>query len=239
METQNWSASKKLLVTLQVSWLAFLGPMSAAVANPAFVPIGKYFHISTVQASYSLMMYILWAAFGPLLAVPLANKYGRRPVYLVSNLIAGVCNIAGGYSSSWGGVLGTRAIVGIFAGSPPAIGAATICDLYFMHERGFYMGIFTFFLTNGPHTASLIGGFVAQYIGWRWCYTIPVSRASQHQYMPLLKYCCRVTFSLGLSSSSPSHCQRHSTRAIPQTTSPGRSWTCYSSVLSFPSVSCD
>ena len=167
--------------------------MSSAVANPAFVPIGKYFHIGTVQASYSLMVYILFAAVGPLLAVPIANRFGRRPVYLVGNLVAGVFNLVGGYSPSWTGVMVTRAILGIFAGAlswvrgvrsvadvplpgtPPAIGAATICDLYFMNERGFFMGIFTFFLTNGPHTASLIGGFAAQNLGWRWCYIIPVS----------------------------------------------------------------
>ncbi|KAK3070116.1 hypothetical protein LTR53_011016 [Teratosphaeriaceae sp. CCFEE 6253] len=100
--------------------------MSSAVANPAFVPIGKAFHITTVEASYSLTMYIIWAAVGPLIA-----------------------------------------------GHPATIVAATICDLYFMHERGFYIGIWTFFLTNGPHTASLIGGFIAQDLGWEWCYTIP------------------------------------------------------------------
>jgi hypothetical protein len=54
----NWSPYLKLLVALQVSWLSFLGPMSAAVANPAFVPIGKAFHITTVEASYSLTMYV-------------------------------------------------------------------------------------------------------------------------------------------------------------------------------------
>ena len=37
------------------------------------------------------------------------------------------------------------------------------------------MGIFTFFLTNGPHVASLIGGFIAQNLGWRKCFQIPVS----------------------------------------------------------------
>lgn len=172
---QNWSTSLKLSVALQVSWLAFLGPMSSAVANPAFVPIGKAFHISTVEASYSLTVYIICAAVGPLLAVPLANTYGRRPVYLVGNLVAGICNIVGGYSPSWSGLMVTRAFVGIFAGSPATIGPATICDLYFMHERGLYMGIWTFFLTNGPHTASLMGGFIAQYVGWKYCYTIPVS----------------------------------------------------------------
>lgn len=67
----------------------------------------------------------------------------------------------------------TRAFSGIGAGSVVALGAATICDLYFMHERGFYMGIFTFFLTNGPHLAPLIGGFTAQNIGWRYCFSIP------------------------------------------------------------------
>lgn len=35
------------------------------------------------------------------------------------------------------------------------------------------MGIFTFFLTNGPHFAPLIGGFTAQNLGWRYCFTIP------------------------------------------------------------------
>jgi hypothetical protein len=48
----------------------------------------------------------------------------------------------------------TRAFNGIAAGSTVAIGAATICDLYFQHERGLYMGIYTFFLTNGPHVRS-------------------------------------------------------------------------------------
>lgn len=35
------------------------------------------------------------------------------------------------------------------------------------------MGIFTFFLTNGPHLAPLIGGFTAQNLGWRYCFSIP------------------------------------------------------------------
>jgi hypothetical protein len=49
---QNWSPLLKLLVTLQISWLAMLGPMGSAVVNPAFVLLSKAFHISVVQASY-------------------------------------------------------------------------------------------------------------------------------------------------------------------------------------------
>ncbi|KAJ9608894.1 hypothetical protein H2200_006665 [Cladophialophora chaetospira] len=169
----NWSPALKLFVALQVSLLAFLGPMAGAIVNPAFVPLSKEFHITVVQASYELTVYIVFAGIGPILTVPLANVYGRRPVYLLGNLLAAVTNIGAGYCNTWTGIMVTRAFNGIGAGSPGAIGAATICDMYFLHERGFYMGIFTFFLTNGPHAASLFGGFIAQNLGWRKCFLIP------------------------------------------------------------------
>ncbi|OBT57930.1 hypothetical protein VE04_02492 [Pseudogymnoascus sp. 24MN13] len=169
----NWSPALKLLVALQVSWLALLGPMGSAVVNPAFVPLAKSFKIPIVQASYELTVFIVFAGVGPLLITPFSNVYGRRPIYLLGNLVAGVTNVIAGNCTTWNGLLVTRVFNGIGAGSSVAIGAATICDLYFVHERGFYMGIFTFFLTNGPHFAPLIGGFIAQNLSWRWCFTIP------------------------------------------------------------------
>jgi MFS family permease len=159
----------KLFVALQISWLACMGPMSSAVINPAFVPLGKAFKITTVQASY-----IVFAGVGPLFFAPFANVYGRRPIYLLGNLLAGVTNIIAGHCTTWNGILVTRVFNGLGAGSTVAIGAATICDLYFMHERGVYMGIYTFFLTNGPHVAPLIGGYIAQNMGWGWCFSLPV-----------------------------------------------------------------
>lgn len=68
--------------------------------------------------------------------------------------MAAVTNIAAGYCSSWSGLLVTRVFNGIGAGSTVAIGAATICDLFFMHERGLFMGVYTFFLTNGTRMGS-------------------------------------------------------------------------------------
>jgi MFS family permease len=171
---KNWSPMLKLFVALQISWLACMGPMSSAVINPAFVPLGKAFKITTVQASYELTVYIVFAGVGPLFFAPFANVYGRRPIYLLGNLLAGVTNIIAGHCTTWNGILVTRVFNGLGAGSTVAIGAATICDLYFMHERGVYMGIYTFFLTNGPHVAPLIGGYIAQNMGWGWCFSLPV-----------------------------------------------------------------
>ena len=152
-----------------------MGPMSAAVINVAFEPLGKAFKITTVEASYELTVYIISAGVGPLLISPLANLYVRRPVYLLGNLLAGVTNIIAGHFTTWNGILVTRVFNGVSAGFNMAISGAKICDLYFMHERGLYMGIHTFFLTNGPHLAPLIGGYIAHNFGWLQCFDILVS----------------------------------------------------------------
>ena len=118
-------------------------------------------------------MYLICSGIPPLLVIPLANVYGRRLVYLLGNLLAAVTNIATGSATTWSGVIASRAFNGLGAGSAVAIGAATICDIYYLHERGTYMGFYTWFLNNGPHFASLVGGFIAQNLGWRFCFSIP------------------------------------------------------------------
>ncbi len=152
--------------------------MGAGLVNPAFTTLAQTFDITAVQVSYELTVWVLFAAVAPFLIIPISNVYGRRPIYVMGNLLAAISNLIAGNCTTWAGVMVTRAVNGIGAGTPVVLGAATICDLYFLHQRGFYMGIYTFFLTNGPHLAPLIGGFVAQNLGWRWCFNIPVRSAS-------------------------------------------------------------
>ena len=45
--------------------------------------------------------------------------------------------------------------------------------MYFMHERGKYMGIYVVFVSNGAHLAAIIGGYIALDIGFRWCFWVP------------------------------------------------------------------
>lgn len=96
----------------------------------------------------------LFAGVGPLAIIPWAGGHGRRPVYLVGNLVAAITNIIAGYCDPWVGIMVTRALNGLAAGSVVAVGAATICHLYFIHQRGVYMGIYTVCLTNGSQVRN-------------------------------------------------------------------------------------
>jgi len=42
-----------------------------------------------------------------------------------------------------------------------------------LHERGKMLGLVTVALINGPHVASLPGGYIAQNVGWRWTIILP------------------------------------------------------------------
>lgn len=88
--------------------------------------------------------------------VPFANAYGRRPVYLIGNLLAAITSIVAGYCHTWAGIMITRAFNGFGSGAVIAMGAATICDLYFVHQRGVYIGIYTLALTSGAHVRIFI-----------------------------------------------------------------------------------
>lgn len=43
-----------------------------------------------------------------------------------------------------------------------ALGPATVVDLFFYHQRGRAMGIFTVILTSGAHVAPIVGGLIGQ-----------------------------------------------------------------------------
>ncbi|RSL49221.1 hypothetical protein CEP53_009232, partial [Fusarium sp. AF-6] len=44
---------------------------------------------------------------------------------------------------------------------------------YFTHERGTYMGIYSFALAGSNYFAPIICGFIAEYQGWRWVFYWP------------------------------------------------------------------
>jgi MFS family permease len=60
-------------------------------------------------------------------------------------------------------------VVGAFAASSTeGLASAINADLFFLHERGKWMGVYIMGLNFGPVLGSLISGFVVQSLGWRW-----------------------------------------------------------------------
>ena len=81
--------------------------------------------------------------------MPLANYFGKRPIFVFNTLLLCVCYIWGATAQSFESLLWSN-IVGAFAGSASeAVGAATVNDLYFLHERAHKMSIYVNSISAG------------------------------------------------------------------------------------------
>lgn len=95
--------------------MAFLGPFNSAVVNPALVPLTKLYHVPVTDGPYQTTTVIVAVGVAPLFWTPLANVYGRRPVYIVSTLIGIGATIASGAVDTWAGLIVARAFSGMHA----------------------------------------------------------------------------------------------------------------------------
>lgn len=105
----------------------------------------------------------------PWLWIPLAKKYGRRPVYLFTTLLGFGTALACAYTRSYAQLIVARVFNGLFPVAF-ALGATTVTDLFPYHQRGRAMGFFTITMTSGSHVAPIVGGLIGQYLGWRWIF---------------------------------------------------------------------
>lgn len=123
-----------------------------------------------MKKSLTMGVLLSHALVAPFLWVPLANVYGRRPIFLFATgiTIAAICGA--GAAQSFKTLLVARAFHGFFSSSAMALGAAVAADLFFLHERGKAIGIFALFVSNGAHVSPIPGGFLGQYVSFRWCY---------------------------------------------------------------------
>jgi Na+/melibiose symporter-like transporter len=119
-------------------------PLSDAIAKVAF------FFTTTA----------LLQGIGNFIWIPLANKFGRRPVYVTSYLIYLASTVWLVYEQSYAGFLAGRILMGFGSGAADTIAPLTITDLFFLHERGAVMCAYTAFLSMGVGLGMLVSGYV-------------------------------------------------------------------------------
>ncbi|KAI3332086.1 MFS general substrate transporter [Xylariaceae sp. AK1471] len=174
----NWPQGKKLVNLLFVAFHAFMSTFTAAAIQSAFVNIAMDLDVSIQQASYLTSLVIAVLGVAPLFWRPLSGRFGRRPIFLISLVGSLVANVGCAKSPTYSTMALCRAIAAFFISPAAAIGSAVVQEMYFSHQRGYYMGIWTMFVTLGVPVAPFIFGFVALRVGYRWIYwTLAITNA--------------------------------------------------------------
>ena len=96
-----------------------------------------------------------------------SETLGRRTIYLTSFTLFVLFNILAAVSKNITMLVIMRVLGGGAAASVQAVGAGTIADVWEVRERGRAMGIYYLGPLCGPLFAPIIGGALAEKLGWR------------------------------------------------------------------------
>ncbi|KAL0259748.1 hypothetical protein SLS55_005488 [Diplodia seriata] len=112
--------------------------------------------------------YLLGLAIGSVILAPLSEMYGRRPIYLISLVMFTILVLPCALARNLEAVLVTR-FFGALAGSAMISNApGTVGDIVSDEYRALAFSIWSIGPMNGPVIGPVMGGFVFQYLGWRW-----------------------------------------------------------------------
>ncbi|ORY95219.1 major facilitator superfamily domain-containing protein [Syncephalastrum racemosum] len=118
----------------------------------------------------TIALFVLAIGIAPLFWAPLSERIGRRWVYITSMAFYVVFTIICGIASNLGLFFAFRVLQGIASSAGMAVGGGSVADLFSPQERGRAMSIFMLATIIGPAFAPMIGGYIAQYLGWRWIF---------------------------------------------------------------------
>ena len=165
----NFTQSRKWFITGLLSAITFMTPFASSILAPAITFIAKDFEEpSLTKASMPVSIFLLGYAVGPLFLSPLSEIYGRNIIITTANAWFAIWLIGCALAPSLDTLIFFRFMCGIGGSASQTIGGAIIADLFPVSERGRAMTIWMLGPMFGPSCAPVIGGFVAETIGWRW-----------------------------------------------------------------------
>ncbi|KAK4620102.1 Polyamine transporter 4 [Fulvia fulva] len=165
---QNWSSASKVFQTFIPICVGLLAPFGSSVYTPGLEQVMDDFGISREVALLPFVFYLLGLSFGPVIAAPVSETYGRRIVYLSALPVFAAFTIGAGFSSNITSLVVCRFFAGLVASPGLAIGSGSTADLYRPHKRAVPMAVFVTSVQMGPVLGPLIGGFVTEKRNWRW-----------------------------------------------------------------------
>jgi DHA1 family multidrug resistance protein-like MFS transporter len=128
---QNWPASKKFGVLLQLCFytLAVYGASSMYV--PGEEGVMEEFHVGATPAAIGLAIYVVGYGIGPLLFAPLSEiaSIGRNWVYIPTFILFVILSIPTAAVDNYAGLLVLRFLTGFFGSPCLANGGASVGDM--------------------------------------------------------------------------------------------------------------
>ena len=141
--------------------------MSTDMYAPSLPDLAIWFDTTPTQVKLTISLNMLAFALAQLVHGPLSDRYGRRPVLLVSLVAVAALCIACAFAQTIGQLIAARVLLGIAAAAEAVLGLAIIKDLYDERRQVKAMALLGMVIAVAPAAAPIAGGYLHVAFGWQ------------------------------------------------------------------------
>ncbi len=142
---------------------------ASAIYTATYTQMDAEFCNSRLVATVGLSTFVLGIAWGFTWS-PLAEFYGRRPIYLCSFAAYVVWIIPSAVAQNIQTMLVVRFFQGLAGSAFLSVSGGTVGDLFARKDMQAPMAVFTLAPFIGPSTGPIFGGLINYFTSWRWTY---------------------------------------------------------------------
>ncbi|XXH05520.1 hypothetical protein Hte_011950 [Hypoxylon texense] len=158
---------QKRLIVLSAAFSALFASWTAQIYLPALNIAAADLDVSVTRINLTVTSYMILQGVTPIFIGGFADSAGRRPAYLACFVLYIVANVGLAKSDSYGSLLGLRCFQSATISATQALCQGVVADIATSAERGQYTAFIAVPVTLGPSLGPVIGGAIAQYLGWR------------------------------------------------------------------------
>ena len=145
--------------------------MTANIYFPAVPSLSHGMQVSIQKINLTITAYIVLQGLAPLFVGDLADKIGRRPVYLLTFVIYIAASLGLAINKrSYAVLLALRMLQSAGCSATAAISYGVLADVAPPAKRGHMLGAAMVAANVGPTLGPLLGGIISDRAGWHWIF---------------------------------------------------------------------